>query len=96
MSALIPNQVKTNMYFSLYETLFLVCTNLYVTVYHVYNNNYNNNYSSIIYLCLQPLCQPHLYVILLIRLFVILLTTFFVSANFYSLDLHHPQKRSLT
>ena len=40
------------------------------------NNNYNNYYLLNILICLQYFCQPHWYVILLTRSFVILFTTF--------------------
>ena len=35
---------------------------LYTYAQYLYNNNYNNNYSFVILICLQPFCQPHLFV----------------------------------
>ena len=51
------------------------CSNLY----QVYNNNCNNNYSFVILNGLQRFRKPYLLVVLVIRLFAILLITFFVS-----------------
>ena len=44
---------------------------------------YNNNYSFVNLICLQPLCKSNLYFILLIRVFVILLPTFFFKQATY-------------
>ena len=44
----------------LFPLLLCHCSNWY----HVYNNNYNNNNSFMVLICLQPLCKPHLYLIL--------------------------------
>ena len=65
MSSLIANQVKINMCFSFNYALLIVRTNLCAT-YNLYNN-YNNNCSFVIFICLQPFCKPHLFIILLTR-----------------------------
>ena len=83
MSSLIATIVNTNvclvsLKLFIVRTSFLMCP--YSNLYQACNNNYNNNYSFDILICLQPFGKPHLYDILLTRLFVILLITFFVGA----------------
>ena len=68
------------------------CSNLY----YVYSNNYSNNYSFVIFICLQCFFKQNLFLILLTQLVTILLTTFFIGANAYSIDLYSEELQPMT
>ena len=90
MNALSPYYPSFFLFFQ-YSPLFIVCTILCATVqtYITYTTIITTITIRLLFVsAYNRFCMPHLYVILLIRLFAILLTTFICKHYIYSLDLH--------